>query len=98
MLLITQDSKVYIYTTENDTLNLKNEIKTRGEVNAVDYDATGKFLAVSGYARVVNVYDTTSYEVRVYIHVYTCNNYYTVYTCIYTCTCIYTYTCTCTCA
>ena len=57
-----KDSKVYIYTTENDTLNLKNEIETRGEVNAVDYDATGKFLAVSGYARIVNVYDTTSYE------------------------------------
>ena len=58
---------MYIYTTENDTLNLKNEIETRGEVNAVDYDATGKFLAVSGYARAVNVYDTTSYEVREYI-------------------------------
>ena len=70
---------MYIYTTENDTLNLKNEIETRGEVNAVDYDATGKFLAVSGYARAVNVYDTTSYEVREYI-IYNNN-------CTYICSC-----------
>ena len=72
---------MYIYTTENDTLNLKNEIETRGEVNAVDYDATGKFLAVSGYARAVNVYDTTSYEVREYI--ITIIMYINVYTCIH---------------
>ena len=81
---------MYIYTTENDTLNLKNEIETRGEVNAVDYDATGKFLAVSGYARIVNVYDTTSYEVREYIiynsnfiyvnvHVFRVTNVYFIY-------------------
>ena len=61
--LLVQDSSVYIYSTEGDSLSLIREIKTRGEVNAIDYDARGELLAVSGYAKVITVFNTQSYEV-----------------------------------
>ena len=58
-----QDSSVHIYSTENGSLSLIKEIKTRGEVNAIDYDPRGELLVVSGYAKVITVFNTQSYEV-----------------------------------
>lgn len=63
VIIIVKKSKVIVYSTEGDKLNEFKEFSINGEVNTLSYDPSGELLAVSGSARPVFIFETTSYTV-----------------------------------
>ena len=53
---------MYLYTIDGNELTSKETLDYGGEVSAVSYSPSGAYLAVSGGARKLFVYDTSSYD------------------------------------
>ena len=58
---------MYLYATDGNDLVPKETLDYGGEVSAVGYSPSGAYLAVSGGARKLFIYDTSSYKVCISI-------------------------------
>lgn len=54
---------MYLYTIDGNELTAKETLDYGGEVTALSYSPSGAHLAVSGSARKLLIYDTSSYKV-----------------------------------
>lgn len=58
---------MYLYTVGGSELTLKETLDYGGEVSAISYSPNSAYLAVSGSARKLFIYDTSTYKVNILI-------------------------------